>query len=261
MTNRVLKRLPRQERPHRLDVLGAALMMAATVALLLALTWGGTRYPWASVPILALLAASGLIWTLFVIRLMTARAPFLPIAVLLNPVVRVGTASVSCVFGTMIGLAIFVPLYFEVVLGLSASQSGLALIPLMGGTVVGSTASGQFMSRLAHYKRMPVFGLGAGIAALALIAAAPSGLAAGMVGGALGIAGIGMGTLFPVTTVSVQNAVLPYQLGTATGVMNFFRSLGGALMVSVFAAIVLGGGGTQGKPRITLEMLASGGYF
>ena len=66
-----------------------------------------------------------------------------------------------------------------------------------------------------------------------------------------------MGTLFPVTTVSVQNAVLPHQLGTATGVMNFFRSLGGALMVSVFAAIVLGGSGTQGKPRVTLETLAA----
>jgi len=63
--------------------------------------------------------------------------------------------------------------------------------------------------------------------------------------------------LFPVTTVSVQNAVLPYQLGTATGVMNFFRSLGGALMVSVFAAIVLGGSATRGRPRVTLETLAA----
>src|SRR2546421_7370547 len=75
--------------------------------------------------------------------------------------------------------------------------------------------------------------------------------------GALGVVGIGMGTLFPVTTVSVQNAVLPHQLGTATGVMNFFRSLGGALMVSVFAAIVLGGSGAEGHPRITLETLAA----
>ena len=259
MTNRVLKRLPRHERPHRLDVLGAALMMAATVALLLALTWGGTRYGWASARIVTLFVASGLFWILFVIRLMTAREPFLPLAVLLNPVVGIGTASVSCVFGTMIGLAIFVPLYFEVVLGLSASQSGLALIPLMGGTVVGSTASGQFMSRLAHYKRMPVFGLGAGIAALALIAAAPSGLAAGMVGGALGIAGIGMGTLFPVTTVAVQNAVQPHQLGTATGAMNFFRQLAGALIVAAFGAIVLGGAGLEGQPGLTLETLANAG--
>jgi EmrB/QacA subfamily drug resistance transporter len=252
MTNRVLKRLPRHERPHRLDMAGAGLMMAATVALLLALTWGGTRYAWASAQILALLAASGLLWGLFVIRLMTAREPFLPLAVLTNPVVGIGTASVSCVFGTMIGLSIFVPLYFELVLGLSASGSGLALIPLMGGTVIGSTASGQSMSRLSHYKRMPFVGLAIAVAALALLAAEPAGLSVVTVSSALGLVGFAMGTLFPVTTVSVQNAVLPYQLGTATGAMNFFRQLSGAVIVAGFGAIVLGGAGTTG---LTLDML------
>jgi EmrB/QacA subfamily drug resistance transporter len=254
MTNRVLKRLPRHERPHRLDVAGAGLMMAATVALLLALTWGGTRYAWTAPPIFALLAASALLWALFTMRLMTAREPFLPLALLFNPVVGTGTASVSCVFGTMIGLSIYVPLYFEVVLGLSASASGLALIPLMGGTVIGSTASGQAMSRLARYKRVPFVGLAAAVAGLALLAAAPTGLPVAAVCSVLGVAGLGMGTLFPVTTVSVQNAVLPYQLGTATGAMNFFRQLAGAIIVAGFGAIVLGGAGTSG---LTLEALGA----
>jgi EmrB/QacA subfamily drug resistance transporter len=254
MTNQVLKRLPRHERPHRLDVAGAVLMMAATVALLLALTWGGTRYPWASVPIVALLAISTLLWALFAARLMTAREPFLPLVLLTNPVVRLGTGSVAFVFGAMIGLSIFVPLYFEVVLGLSASASGLALIPLMGGTVIGSTASGQAMSRFAHYKRSPFVGLILATAALALLAARPTGLPIAVVCSALGLVGLGMGSLFPVTTVSVQNAVLPYQLGTATGAMNFFRQLAGAVIVAGFGAIVLGGAGSAG---LTLEALAA----
>jgi EmrB/QacA subfamily drug resistance transporter len=254
MTNQVLKRLPRHERPHRLDVAGAVLMMAATVALLLALTWGGTRYAWTSAQILALLCASALLWILFALRLLTAREPFLPLTVLTNPVVAIGTASVSFVFGTMIGLSIYVPLYFEVALGLSASASGLALIPLMGGTVVGSTAAGQAMSRLAHYKRAPFVGLGVAVAALALLAAVPAGLPVAVVCSALGLVGLGMGSLFPVTTVSVQNAVLPYQLGTATGAMNFFRQLAGAIIVAAFGAIVLGGAGTAG---LTLEALAA----
>src|SRR6266699_2251377 len=228
MTNSVLKRLPRYERRHRLDLAGAVLMVAASTAF----------------------------WLMFVVRLMTAREPFLPLPVLLNRVVGIGTASVSCVFGTMIGLTIFVPLYFEVVLGLSASESGLALIPQLAGTVVGSTAAGRAMVHMRHYKRMPMVGLGLAIAALAAMAAAPTALPLAAICTLLGMVGIGMGTLFPVTTVSVQNAVLPHQLGTATGVMNFFRSLGGALMVSVFAAIVLGGSATQGKPRVTLETLA-----
>jgi EmrB/QacA subfamily drug resistance transporter len=254
MTNRVLKRLPRHERPHRLDVAGAALMMAATVLLLLALTWGGTRFPWPSAQILALLVASTLLWALFVIRLLIAREPFLPLALLTNPVVGFGTASVACVFGTMIGLTIFVPIYFETVLGLSASAAGFALIPLMGGTVIGSTASGQAMSRLAHYKRAPFIGLAAAFAALIVLAAAPDRLSVAAVCSALGVIGLGMGSLFPVTTVSVQNAVLPYQLGTATGAMNFFRQLAGAVIVAAFGAIVLGGIGTSG---ITLETLAA----
>jgi EmrB/QacA subfamily drug resistance transporter len=252
MTNRVLKRLPRHERPHRLDVAGAALMIAATVALLLALTWGGLRYAWLSAPILSLFAASALLWTLFVVRLIAEREPFLPLALLANPVVSIGTASVAFVFGAMVGLSIFVPLYFEVVLGLSASASGLALIPLMGGTVIGSTAAGQAMSRIAHYKRVPAVGLAAAVAALALIAVSPTGLPIALVGAALGVVGLGMGSLFPVTTVSVQQAVAPYQLGTATGAMNFFRQLAGAVIVAAFGAIVLGGAGSAG---LTLETL------
>jgi EmrB/QacA subfamily drug resistance transporter len=252
MTNRVLKRLPRHERPHRLDVAGAGLMMAATVLLLLALTWGGTRFPWASVQILALLAASALLWALFAFRLITAREPFLPLTLLTNPVVGFGTASVACVFGAMIGLTIFVPIYFEVVLGLSASASGLALIPLMSGTVIGSTASGQAMSRFVHYKRTPFAGLAAAFTALVVLAAMADRLSVAAVCTALGVIGLGMGSLFPVTTVSVQNAVQPYQLGTATGAMNFFRQLAGAVIVAGFGAIVLGGAGAG----LTLETLA-----
>jgi EmrB/QacA subfamily drug resistance transporter len=254
MTNSVLKRLPRHERPHRLDVAGAVLMVAATVLLLLALTWGGTRFAWASAPIVGLLVGSALLWTLFTFRLITAREPFLPLALLTNPVVGFGTASVACVFGTMIGLSIFVPIYFQMVLGLSASASGLALIPLMGGTVIGSTASGQAMSRLTHYKRAPFAGLAAALAALILLAAEPGNLSVSTVCSALGFIGLGMGSLFPVTTVSVQNAVLPYQLGTATGAMNFFRQLAGAVIVAGFGAIVLGGAGPSG---VTLETLAA----
>jgi MFS family permease len=231
-------------------------MIAATVLLLLALTWGGTRLRWASPQIVGLLAGSVVLWALFAFRLITAREPFLPLTLLTNPVVGFGTASVAFVFGTMIGLTIFVPIYFEVVIGLSASAAGLALIPLMGGTVVGSTASGQAMSRLAHYKRAPFVGLAAALAALIVLAAAPDRLSVPAVCSALGIIGLGMGSLFPVTTVSVQNAVLPHQLGTATGAMNFFRQLAGAVIVAGFGAIVLGGAGT---PGLTVEDLATQG--
>lgn len=243
ITNRALARLPRHERPHRLDLAGAALMMAAGFVLLLALTWGGTRYAWNSQQIRALLAGSLVLWLLFAARLFRAPEPFLPLTLLFDRVVALGTASVSFVFGTMIGLSIFVPMYFEQVRHLSVSQSGLALIPLMGGAVLGSTLSGRCISRLVHYKRVPLLGLAAAIAGTALIATDPSGQRLLVVVVALAGVGTGIGTLYPVTTVSVQNAVPLHQLGTATGAMNFFRQLAGAIVVAGFAAIVLHGAG------------------
>ncbi len=115
MAQRSLKRLPRHERKHKLDLLGAGLMTAAAIPLLLALTWGGTRYPWLSVPIAALILASAVLSVLFVWRLLSASEPFLPMPILANPVMRMGTVCTSFSQGVVIGLTIFLPLYYEVV--------------------------------------------------------------------------------------------------------------------------------------------------
>jgi MFS family permease len=161
------------------------------------------------------------------------------------------------VFGTMVGLTVFVPLYYEVVLGLSAGESGFALMPQLAGTVIGSTLTGRAMVSVRHYKRMPTTGLLLAIAALAIIAIATVRLPLPATSGLMGLVGLGLGSVFPVTTVSIQNAVRPHELGTATGAMNFFRSLGGALMVSAFGAIVLGGAAGTHHAGLTLETLAT----
>ena len=114
LTHIYLKRIPRHDRRHKLDVLGAVLMMASAVPLLLALTWGGTRLPWLSAPILSLIGASFVLSLLFGWRLTRAAEPFLPLTVLNNPVMRMGTASASLAMGASIGLTIVVPMYFEV---------------------------------------------------------------------------------------------------------------------------------------------------
>jgi EmrB/QacA subfamily drug resistance transporter len=257
LTNSLLKKLPRHERPHRLDVLGAAIMAAATVSLLLALNWGGIRYPWVSPEIAGLVAVSAVLWVMFVIRLRTAPEPLIPGTVLANPVVAMGTLSACFGMGVFIGLTIYMPIYFETVYGLSASQSGLALIPLMIGTVTGATISGRIMAKVRHYKRLPVIGLLVAIAALAVPAIEPRGLPLIAFEALLAVASMGLGALLPVTTVAIQNAVMPHQMGTATGTMNFFRSLGGALIVAVFGAIVLGGLPAGAAGKVTLETLAA----
>ncbi|WP_052003321.1 MDR family MFS transporter [Microvirga sp. BSC39] len=241
-----LKKLPRFERPHRLDLLGAVLLVTATVALLLALSWGGIRFPWMSLPILGLFAGSLVLWGLFAVRMRTAPEPLIPSGVLHNPVVRMGVLAACFGMGTYIGLTIYLPVYFETVRGLSASLSGLALIPLMAGTVVGATLSGRTMAKVKHYKRLPTIGLLVAIVATGVLVLYGEVLSVTVVEVLLGIISIGLGTLLPVTMVTVQNAVAPHEMGTATGTANFFRSLGGAFIVAIFGAIVLSGSGVTG---------------
>ncbi len=254
MTSNVLKRVPFVPRKHKLDILGALTMIAAAVLLLLALSWGGRNFDWISAPIAALFILSGFFWVLFAWRLVSTPEPFLPLAVLGNPVVRCATLAGACTMGTLVGMTIFVPLYFEVVLHLSASQSGIALIPLMGVTPLASTVVGKAMSKVTHYKRMPLLGLPLSIAALGALAIWPASMPIPLVLTLLAVVGCGMGALFPVSTVCMQNAVTRQQMGVATGAANFFRALFSALVVAILGAIVLGGlGGVTG---MSIEMLA-----
>jgi MFS family permease len=162
--------------------------------------------------------------------------------VLQNPVVLTGTASACFGFGTLIALTIFLPVYFESVLGLSASASGLALIPLTVSTVIGANIAGRTMSHAKHYKRPPLIGLAMAAAGSLVMAVFAGGMPLWLVGIVTALISLGLGTLLPVSTVAVQNAVAAHQLGTTTGAMNFFRQLGGALMVALFGAIVLSAG-------------------
>jgi EmrB/QacA subfamily drug resistance transporter len=254
MTANALKNVPFHTRKHRLDIIGALLMMAASVVLLLALSWGGRRFDWISPEAGGLLLTSAILWGLFGWRLMVTPEPFLPITVLANPVVRCAALAGACAMATLVGMTIFVPLYFEVALHLSASQSGMALIPLMGATVLFSTIAGRLMTHMTHYKRVPLIGLTIGILALAPLAIWPASMPNVLVLVLLAVIGSGLGTVFPISTVCMQNAVTPHQMGVATGAANFFRALFSSLVVAVLGAIVLGGlGGVTG---MSVEMLA-----
>jgi len=257
-----LARIPRHERRHRLDVLGAVLMMGSAIPLLLALTWGGSKFSWLSPEIAGLLATSFVLSLAFGWRLTRAPEPFLPLTVLNNPVMRWGTASGSLAMGVSIGLTIFVPLYFEVVHKLSATESGVALMPL-ALTTPGSLLSGQAMLYWRHYKRAPLIGLVCALIALAALIWRPD-MPLTYVTVILGIVGTSIGLVYPITTVSIQNAVPYYQVGIAMGALNFFRSLASAFVVAVMGAILLAGLGVSGQRGagvsvVTSTMAVSGG--
>jgi multidrug resistance protein len=258
MTYRALEKLPRHERPHALDIVGAALMVVAAIVLMLAMTWGGSRYPWASWQIGALVAVSAATWGLFALRLASAAEPLIPPAVLREPVVTRIVVVAFFSIGAIIGLSIYVPLYLELVSGVSPSVSGFVLIAFTAGTVIGAFAAGRSLGHSRHYKRLPMAGLVIGIISLAALAALPAGLTIAGVACLLFLCGGGIGMMYPVTTVLIQNAVLPHQFGIVTGTLNFFRLLGGTMIVAGLGAIVLtkldGSGGL-----IALDRLAKSG--
>ena len=257
MTERALRRLPRNDRPHRLDVIGVGLMVGAAMALMLALAWGGVRFPWSSWRIITLVACSAALWALFAVRLLTAREPFIPLAILHGRVTSTITCAAFFSIGTVIGVTIYMPLYCQSVLGASASLSGLALIAYMGGATLGSLVSTRIIVRIKHYMRVPIAGLIVAIAALAALAVDPAGHSMATVVALLLALGFGLGPMYPVSTIVMQNVVKPHQLGTATGTLNFFRTLGGAMVVAAFGAIVLGGMGEHPE-TMTLERVAAG---
>jgi EmrB/QacA subfamily drug resistance transporter len=245
MTSRALRQLPRHDRPHRLDVLGVSLMVSAAIILLLALDWGGVRYRWTSWQIVVLFAVSIVLWASFAGRLLTAREPFIPLSILRGRLTSAITCAGFFSIGTIIGITIYSPLYCQMAIGASASASGIALIGFMVGATLGSLLTGRLLTRLPHYMRVPIVGLVVAIATLVALAVYSGQLSLGAFTLLLMVLGAAIGPMYQTSTIVMQNAVKLHQLGTATGTLNFFRLLGGALVVAVFGAIVLGSSGEQ----------------
>ena len=153
-------------------------------------------------------------------------------------VVPYAMASGGCAIGAMVALTVHMPLYYEAVYHLSASESGLALIPLAAMAVPGAWLAGWAMTRTAHYKRIAVFGTGASALMAAVLVLAPSPPLWAMLV-LLSAFAFGLGTTFPVNIVAIQNAVARTQIGTATGAANFFRALMASFLVAAFTTILL----------------------
>ncbi|MER8587786.1 MFS transporter [Mesorhizobium sp. M1338] len=240
--NKPLRKLPIAAKHHRIDGLGALLLVAATALLLLALNWGGSEYPWLSREIFGLLACSAVIWSAFALRLLRAAEPLISLEVLGNPIVLAGTLSLFLLQAANIGLAVYLPVYLQSILGLSASESGTAMLGLMLGTVAGATFSGRTIPRFVHYKRIAMAGVTFAILCLGILSLVAGHASLLIVEILTTCIGLGSGTTFPVATVSVQNAVDQAHLGVATGVLTFLRSLGSALGVAILGAVALGYG-------------------
>jgi MFS family permease len=211
--------------------------MASAVVFMLVLTWGGNRYLWLSPAIMAMVGASVALAFAFVWHARNAEEPFLPLPLMGGTVVPYAMAAGGCALGSILGLTVHLPLYYEVVYHLSASEAGLALIPLAAVSTVGAAIAGRTMARARHYKRVAI--IGTLCSALAGCALALTALPLWALLGLLSVFALGLGTAFPVSVVSLQNSVARSQVGTVTGAMNFFRALMASFTVAAFSTILL----------------------
>src|SRR5258705_12026454 len=161
----------------------------------------------------------------------------LPLPLLGGTVVPYAMAAGGCALGAITALTVHLPLYYEVVYHLSASEAGLALIPLAAVSTCGAAIAGRTMARAKHYKRVAIVGTACAAVAGWLMALTPLPLWALLV--LLSVFALGLGTAFPVSVVSLQNSVARSQVGTVTGAMNFFRALMASFTVAAFSAILL----------------------
>ena len=232
-----MAKIPVFHRKRKVDWFGGVLLMASAVVFMLVLTWGGNRYLWLSPVIMAMVGASVALALAFVWHAGNAEEPFLPLPLMGGTVVPYAMAAGGCALGAILGLTVHLPLYYEVVYHLSASEAGLALIPLAAISTGGAAIAGRTMMRAKHYKRVAI--IGTACAALAGLALALTALPLWALLVLLSVFALGLGTAFPVSVVSIQSAVARSQVGTITGAMNFFRALMASFTVAAFSAILL----------------------
>ena len=223
---------------HQLDYLGMAAVVLSVVSLVMGLSWVGL-YDWGSPHVIGSLAVAAVMVVVFLVVESRAAEPILPLGIFRNSVVSVGVAARFCIGMGMFGVLIFVPLFFQFVLGKSATNSGIILMPLMGGMLVASILSGQAVSRLGgHYRIQAVIGLAIMSVGIYLMSRMTLDTTYARASLNTFVTGVGMGMALPLFMIAVQNAV-PYRImGVATSSVQFFQSVGQAVGLAVFGSIM-----------------------
>ncbi|HEY3108028.1 MAG TPA: MDR family MFS transporter, partial [Chloroflexota bacterium] len=237
ITSMALK-LPLRRREHRIDYLGAALIVGGVSSLLLYLDYVGKEYGWTAPISLALVASASLFGALFVLVETRHVEPIIPMRLFRNRIFRVGNLFGFLAGATMFGGIIFLPLYLQTVMGLSPTRSGLAMLPMVVGMFISSIGSGRVISRTGRYKIFPIVGAAVIMLGLLLLSTIGLGTPYWRVGLYAFTFGLGLGLTMQTITTAVQNAVEMRDMGTATSSTTFVRQLGSSIGAALFGAVL-----------------------
>jgi EmrB/QacA subfamily drug resistance transporter len=222
----------------RIDYAGAALIIVGFVPMLLALSWGGHDFAWGSAPIVGLLVLSAVALAAFVRVESVVSEPILSMSLFADRTFSTANAASFILGMAFMGVVTFLPLYMQVALGVAATTSGLAMLPMMVGLIGSSTASGVMVARTGSYR--PIM-LGSGVmlflAVFLLTFIGPNTSVLG-IGWRLFIVGLALGPSQSLFSLVIQNAVPPRQIGVATSASQFFRQIGSTIGVALFGTLL-----------------------
>ena len=230
--------MPRLRREHSIDYLGAAAIVASVTSLLLYLDWAGREYGFTSSQGLVLLGLAIILAIAFVLIETRAKEPIIPLRLFRNPIFTVANVYGFMAGVAMFGAIIFLPLFLQGVLGMSPTQSGLAMLPMVVGLFVTSIGSGILITRTGRYKIFPIIGAAVLVVALFLLARITPTMPYPELAAYMFLMGAGLGFTMQTIMVAVQNAVEFRDMGAATGATTFFRQIGGAIGAALFGSIL-----------------------
>ncbi|HEX9037317.1 MAG TPA: MDR family MFS transporter [Ktedonobacterales bacterium] len=234
----------------RIDWWGAITSAAATVLLLLGLTWGGATYPWNSWQVIGSLVASGVLFIAFIVAELTAREPILPLDLFKNQVFASGALLAMTVGLALFAVVIYLPVFLQGVLGVKATNSGLVVTPLVVTLAIAAALVGLLVSRLGRYQVLSIIGAIVIVAGFYLLSTMTINTSQQTVVYYMIVLGVGLGMLQPVMTLAVQNAIPINRLGAGTGAVTYLRTLGSALGAAIVGAIVTNASDTDLNGRL-----------
>ena len=228
----------RQPRKASIDWAGAALLIGIITPLLLGLSWAGNQYGWSELPVLASFGTAGVLFVIFLFQTQRAEEPVLPLHLFKNRVYAVSIGATVVLGAGMFGAIQFLPLFLQGAQGASATNSGLVIMPMMGGMVFGSVITGQLLSRGRDMRGLTILGGVALICAFYLLSTLEPSSSRWSTRGYMVLMGLGMGFWMPIFQLAVQNALPHSQLGVGTASVNFFRQIGGTFSVALFGSLL-----------------------
>lgn len=243
--------LPHNKTSHKIDYWGMGTMIPAITSLILITTWGGSQYEWNSPVILLLILACLIFTAAFILIEHKAKEPIIPLKLFKSRVFTLATLTGITIGAGMFAAVSFMPTYLQMVNGVSATQSGLLMLPMIMGMLVGSIGSGQIVSRTGTYKIFPIIGMALATVGIFLLSTLKADTPQIVTGSFMVILGLGLGLCMQIIVLIVQNSVPAKDVGAATASNNFFREIGISLGVSIFGSVF--------ASRLAMQLSSLGG--